>query len=74
MPQGPQGQKRPADVIGAAVRIARIATGEEDETPRIDEAKSNAGKIGGANRAKKLSAEKRAAIAKSGAEARKSSK
>jgi hypothetical protein len=27
MPRGPQGQKRPADVIGAAVMVARIATG-----------------------------------------------
>jgi hypothetical protein len=33
MPKGPQGQKRPADVIGAAVRVARIATGEEPEDP-----------------------------------------
>ena len=28
MPKGPQGQKRPADVIGAAVMVAKIATGE----------------------------------------------
>ena len=28
MPTGPKGQKRPADVIGAAVRVIRIATGE----------------------------------------------
>ena len=27
MPKGPQGQKRPADVIGNAVRVMRIATG-----------------------------------------------
>jgi len=25
MPKGPQGQKRPADVIGNAVRVMRIA-------------------------------------------------
>lgn len=31
MPKGPQGQKRPADVIGAAVKVMRIATGEETE-------------------------------------------
>jgi hypothetical protein len=31
MPRGPQGQKRPADVIGNAVRVMRIATGEEEE-------------------------------------------
>lgn len=32
MPKGPKGEKRPADVVGAAVMVARIATGEvEDE-------------------------------------------
>jgi hypothetical protein len=31
MPTGPKGQKRPADVIGNAVRVMRIATGEEIE-------------------------------------------
>ena len=28
MPQGPKGEKRPADVIGAAVMVARLATDE----------------------------------------------
>jgi hypothetical protein len=28
MPRGPRGEKRPADVIGAAVMIGKIATGE----------------------------------------------
>jgi hypothetical protein len=28
MPDGPQGEKRPADVIGNAVHVMRIATGE----------------------------------------------
>jgi len=32
MPKGPQGQKRPADVIGAAVMVAKIATGEIEDT------------------------------------------
>ena len=49
MPKGPQGQKRPADVIGAAIRVARIATGEEDETPETDPKNSAAGKRGGQN-------------------------
>jgi hypothetical protein len=31
MPKGPRGEKRPADVIGAAVKVMRIATGEEEE-------------------------------------------
>jgi hypothetical protein len=29
VPTGPKGEKRPADVIGAAVKVMRIATGEE---------------------------------------------
>ena len=33
MPRGPKGEKRPGDVIGAAVMVAKIATGEiEDAT------------------------------------------
>jgi hypothetical protein len=31
MPKGLKGQKRPADVIGNAIRVARIATGEAEE-------------------------------------------
>ncbi len=31
MPKGPKGEKRPADVIGNAVRVMRIATGEEED-------------------------------------------
>ncbi len=34
MPKGPKGEKRPADAIGLAVMIGKIATGEiDDETP-----------------------------------------
>jgi hypothetical protein len=28
MPTGPKGEKRPADVIGNAVKVMRIATGD----------------------------------------------
>ena len=31
MPKGPKGEKRPADVIGNAVHVMRIATGEIEE-------------------------------------------
>jgi hypothetical protein len=31
MPQGPKGEMRPAEVIGAAVMVGRIATGEIEE-------------------------------------------
>jgi hypothetical protein len=28
MPKGPKGQKRPADVVGAAVMVAKIASAQ----------------------------------------------
>jgi hypothetical protein len=31
MPTGPKGEKRPADVIGNAVHVMRIASGEIEE-------------------------------------------
>ena len=72
MPKGPKGQKRPADVIGNAIRVAQIATGEvEEETERDDDGKDKAaqalGRKGGAARAKKLSPEQRAEIARKAA-------
>jgi len=32
MPKGPRGERRPTDVIGNAVHVMRIATGEIEET------------------------------------------
>ena len=31
MPRGPNGEKRPADAVGCAVTVAKIATGEIEE-------------------------------------------
>ena len=31
MPRGPKGEKRPAAAVGAAVMVAKIATGEIEE-------------------------------------------
>jgi hypothetical protein len=68
MPKGPRGEKRPADVIGGAVKVMRIATGEEDEElPPVANAAAQLGKLGGAARARNLSPEQRAEIAKKGA-------
>ena len=44
MPKGPKGEKRPADVIGAAVMVGRIATGEIDESAPPDDGKDPARK------------------------------
>jgi hypothetical protein len=71
MPKGPQGQKRPADVIGAAIKVAKIATGEiADDADDAKELHRRAGKIGGRARAKTLTKEQREEIARLGADAR----
>ena len=73
MPKGPKGEKRPADVIGNAVKVMRIATGEEpDETTDDgkDKAAVSLGSRGGKARAAILEPKKRAAIAKKAAKAR----
>ena len=68
MPKGPKGEKRPADVIGAAVKVMRIATGEEDdEREATASAAAQLGKLGGAASARNLTAEQRAEIAKKAA-------
>jgi hypothetical protein len=67
MPKGPNGEKRPADAIGLAVMIGRIATGEiEDERP-IASAAAQMGKLGGRARAAAMTPERRAEIAKTAA-------
>ena len=45
MLRGPKGERRPADVIGNAVRVARIATGEEADDI-VDPAAKGAGSEG----------------------------
>ena len=70
MPKGPQGQKRPADVIGNAVHIAKIATGEIEETGYKQPAKAKSGRAGADARAKALSPEERSEIAKKAAAGR----
>jgi hypothetical protein len=74
MPRGPKGQKRPADVIGKAVKAIRIATGEQQQTLGADDGKDPAAKSlgarGGRARAKALSPRQRAEIAQVAARAR----
>jgi hypothetical protein len=75
MPKGPQGQKRPADVIGTAIRVAKIATGEEPEetekpTSPAAELGRRGGLKGGRARAARLTPEERSAAARKAVEAR----
>ena len=70
MPKGPNGEKRPADAVGLAVLIGRIATGEvRDVVPDDgkDKAAQAMGKKGGAARASSMTPERRSEIAKKAA-------
>jgi len=65
MPKGPNGEKRPADAVGLAVMIGKIATGEiEDTRDDLSSAAAQMGKLGGKARAAAMSPERRAEIAK----------
>jgi hypothetical protein len=70
MPKGPKGQKRPADVVGAAVMVAKIATGQIEDTVEDDgkdKAAQAMGRKGGEARAAKLTPKQRSEIAKKAA-------
>lgn len=76
MPTGPKGEKRPADVIGNAVKVMRIATGEIEEKIALkgDTAAATAARKGGLKggkaRAAKLTDRRRVEIAQVAAQAR----
>ena len=70
VPRGPKGEKRPADVIGAAIMVAKIATGEIEDTTSPVPGRAKGGKIGGKRRAEKLSPDERRQIAKKASGAR----
>jgi hypothetical protein len=69
MPRGPKGEKRPADVIGNAVHVMRIATGETADNPAPEQARKG-GLKGGKARAESLSPDRRSEIAKKAAQKR----
>jgi len=72
MPKGPQGQKRKADVIGNAVLVMKIATGEVQEIAESKKATAGraGGKKGGAVRAAKMSPTQKSEAASLAAQAR----
>jgi hypothetical protein len=71
MPRGPKGEKRPADVIGNAVHVMRIATGEIEESYEPERGtRADAGYKGGKARARAMSPEKRSEIARKAASKR----
>ncbi len=77
MPKGPKGERRPRDVIGNAIKVMRIATGEEPEdygpnpeSEGKDPAAVALGRKGGKARAQGMSAKRRKEIARQAANKR----
>jgi hypothetical protein len=70
MPRGPKGEKRPADVIGNAVHVMRIATGDTEEDLGKAPQRAKGGRKGGKARAASLTPEQRSKIAHAAATAR----
>lgn len=71
MPKGPRGQKRPADVVGNAVHVMKVLTGEAEDAAPADDGKDPHAKAlgakGGRARAEKMTPERRAEIARKAA-------
>lgn len=70
MPKGPRGERRPADVIGCAVNVAKIATGEIEDTRYDQPNKVRAGRAGARARAASTTSDERSAISRAAAVAR----
>lgn len=70
MTKGPNGEKRPADAIGCAVAVARIATGEDQDTGYVSKNRRKSGVAGAKARMKNTSAVQRSHIATLAAAAR----
>lgn len=71
MPKGPRGEKRPADAIGLAVMVGKIATGEiEDTREALSNAAAELGRKGGNARSVSLTPERRREIASRAAQTR----
>lgn len=64
MPRGPKGEKRPADVVGCAITVAKIATGEIEDVQSQTPGRRKSGQAGAAARAQKLTADERSEIAR----------
>ena len=63
MPKGPRGEKRPADAVGAAIMVVKIATGEIEEHTEAKSGRTRSGRAGAKARADKLSGNERWEIA-----------
>ena len=67
MPKGPDGQKRPADIVGCAVAVAKIATGEIEEITITKSGCGRSGRAGAKACTESLTKEEHREIAKKAA-------
>jgi hypothetical protein len=70
MPRGPRGERRPADVIGAATMVARLATCEISKDITSKSGRTRSGSAGALLRVQKFSLQERSRIAKKAAATR----
>ncbi len=70
MPKGPRGETRPADTVAAAIRVAKIATGEIEDDGYAVPGRKASGISGAKKRNENLTPSRRSAIAKKAASAR----
>lgn len=70
MPRGPQGQRRPADAVGCAIMVAKIATGEVVEDVLVRSGRVRSGIAGAKARMQTTTKGHRKKIAEKAAAAR----
>ena len=70
MPAGPRGERRPADVIGYAVAVARLSVGDAAETHIQPSGRVRSGHAGAKARVENTTGERRQEIARKAAAAR----
>lgn len=70
MPTGPRGEKRPADMVGAAIMVARLSVGYTTEAHTQPSGRVRSGHAGAKARLKATTTEQRQNIARKAAEAR----
>lgn len=70
MLKGPRGERRSADVVSCAVTVAKIATGEIEDTELKQPAKRQSDIAGGRACAASLKTERRSEVASTAAKAR----
>jgi hypothetical protein len=70
MPTGPRGEKRPADMVGSAVMVARLSVGDATEAHIQPSGRVRSGHAGAKARVENTTSERRQEIARKAAEAR----